>query len=113
MKKEMVSFQIQGREVTLETGEMAKQAHGSVIARTGDNVVLVTVVSNYTDAGKDFFPLTVEYAEKFYATGKVPGGYFKREGRPTNEAILNARMMDRPLRPCSRHGGSPPAAPGR
>lgn len=102
--KQSVTFQIQGRDVTLETGEIAKQAHGSVIASTGDNVVLVTVVSSYKDSDKDFFPLTVEYAEKFYATGKVPGGYFKREGRPTNEAILNARMMDRPLRPCFPEG---------
>lgn len=99
-----VSFEIQNRTVTLETGRLAKQAHGSVLATCGDNMVLVTVVSDRTMGDKDFFPLTVEYVERFYATGRVPGGYFKREGRPTTDAILNCRLIDRPLRPCFPEG---------
>ena len=104
MNKQTVSFNLQGREITLESGEMAKQTSGSVIARTGDNVVLVTVVSSTRPSDKDFFPLTVEYAERFYSTGRIPGGYFKREGRPTGDAILNCRLIDRPLRPCFPDG---------
>lgn len=102
--KQTVSFDIQGRQVTLETGRLAKQAHGSVLVTTGDNVVLVTVVSDKSSGDADFFPLTVEYAERFYSTGRIPGGYFKREGRPTTEAILNCRLIDRPLRPTFPEG---------
>ncbi len=102
--KQTVTFDLQGRQVTLETGRLAKQAHGAVLATCGDNVVLATVVSDRTGGDADFFPLTVEYAERFYSTGKVPGGYFKREGRPTNDAILNCRLLDRPLRPCFPEG---------
>jgi polyribonucleotide nucleotidyltransferase len=102
--KQTVSFDIQGRQITLETGRLAKQAHGSVLASTGDNVVLVTVVSDKTSGDADFFPLTVEYVERFYATGRIPGGYFKREGRPTQDAILNCRLIDRPLRPSFPEG---------
>ncbi|OFZ12779.1 MAG: polyribonucleotide nucleotidyltransferase [Bdellovibrionales bacterium RBG_16_40_8] len=102
--KQTVTFDLQGRQVTLETGRLAKQAHGSVLATCGDNVVLVTVVSEYQAGDADFFPLTVEYAERFYSAGRVPGGYFKREGRPTNDAILNCRLIDRPLRPCFPEG---------
>jgi polyribonucleotide nucleotidyltransferase len=102
--KQLVKFQIEGREVTLETGRLAKQADGSILVTCGDNMVLLTVVSDKTKGDKDFFPLTVEYVERFYATGRVPGGYFKREGRPTNDAILNCRLIDRPLRPCFPEG---------
>lgn len=102
--KQTVTFELQGRQVTLETGRLAKQAHGSVLVTCGDNVVLATVVSERTSGDADFFPLTVEYAERFYSTGRIPGGYFKREGRPTNDAILNCRMIDRPLRPCFPEG---------
>ncbi|MCB0351492.1 MAG: polyribonucleotide nucleotidyltransferase, partial [Bdellovibrionales bacterium] len=102
--KQTVTFDLQGRQVTLESGRLAKQADGSVLATCGDNVVLATVVSSTRDSDKDFFPLTVEYAERFYSTGRVPGGYFKREGRPTNDAILNCRLIDRPLRPCFPEG---------
>ncbi len=102
--KQTVSFDVQGRQVTLETGRLAKQAHGSVLVTTGDNAVLVTVVSDKSASDKDFFPLTVEYVERFYATGRIPGGYFKREGRPTNDAILNCRLIDRPLRPSFAEG---------
>ena len=102
--KETVSFEIQGRTVTFETGRLAKQAHGAVLVTCGDNIVLVTVVSDKSGGDADFFPLTVEYVERFYSTGRVPGGYFKREGRPTTDAILNCRLIDRPLRPCFPEG---------
>ena len=100
MKKIEKKIMLEGQEVTLETGRLAKQADGAVLASCGNNVVLVTVVSSTRESTMDFFPLMVEYSEKFYSTGKIPGGYFKREGRPTGEAILNARLIDRPLRPC-------------
>ncbi|MCB0390987.1 MAG: polyribonucleotide nucleotidyltransferase [Bdellovibrionales bacterium] len=100
MQKHEVKFELDGQEVTIETGRLAKQADGSCLVTCGNNVVLVTVVSSTRETDFDFFPLTVEYSEKFYATGKVPGGYFKREGRPTTEATLNARLIDRPIRPC-------------
>lgn len=102
--KQVVKFQIQGRDVTIETGRLAKQANGSALVTCGDNVVLVTVVSDSSKSDKDFFPMTVEYVERFYSTGKIPGGYFKREGKPTNDSVLSARMMDRPLRPCFPEG---------
>jgi polyribonucleotide nucleotidyltransferase len=90
--------------VTLETGRLAKQADGSVLVSTGNNMVLVTAVSSREASSLDFFPLTVEYQEKFYATGKIPGGYFKREGRPTTNATLTARLIDRPIRPSFPEG---------
>ncbi len=83
---------------------MAKQADGSVVVSSGNNIVLVTAVSSRKESPLDFFPLTVEYQEKFYATGKIPGGYFKREGKPTTEATLNARLIDRPIRPLFPEG---------
>ncbi len=104
MEKKEVKFEIGGREVTIESGRLAKQAHGSVLVTSGNNIVLATAVSSRRPSSFDFFPLTVEYSEKFYSTGKIPGGYFKREGRPSGEAILNCRLIDRPLRPCFPHG---------
>lgn len=103
-----VDFEIQGQKVTLETGWWAKQAHGSVKVTLGDNIVLVTMVSDRKESDMDFFPLTVEYSEKFYSTGRIPGGYFKREGRPSGDAILNCRLIDRPLRPCFPEGYNKP-----
>lgn len=91
-------------EITLETGKLAKQADGSVLAKCGNNMVLVTVVSSTNESKMDFFPLSVEYQEKFYSSGKIPGGYFKREGRPSENAILNCRLIDRPLRPMFPEG---------
>ena len=89
-----------GRELTIETGRIAKQADGAVLVRQGDTVVLVTAVSaRKPRVGADFFPLTVDYREYGYAAGRIPGGYFKREGRPTEKEILTARLTDRPLRP--------------
>jgi polyribonucleotide nucleotidyltransferase len=90
-----------GRDtLTLETGRMAKQAHGSVLATYGEVTVLATVVSDYQPKpGTDFFPLMVDYREKFYAAGKIPGGFFKREGPPTERETLTCRLIDRPIRP--------------
>ncbi len=88
-----------GREMTLETGRLAAQAHGAVTVRYGDTLCLVAVVSAKPREGIDFFPLTVDYREMAYAAGKFPGGFFKREGRPTTKEILTARAIDRPLRP--------------
>ena len=85
--KQSVNLSIGNQTIEIETGRMAKQADGSVLVTAGNNVVLVTVVSSKRDSDMDFFPLTVEYAEKFYASGKIPGGFFKREGRPTAEAM--------------------------
>ncbi len=102
--KSVVAAVVGGNEITLETGRMAKQADGSVVVRTGNNIVLVTVVSSKRETELDFFPLTCEFQEKFYSTGKIPGGYFKREGKPTSEATLTARIMDRPIRPMFPEG---------
>ncbi len=83
----------------IETGKWAKQAHGAVVVRYGDTVTLVTAVEGEPDEGRDFFPLVVDYREKTYAAGKFPGGFIKREGRPTTKEILTARLIDRPIRP--------------
>ena len=104
MTRVVKSFQYGNHEVTLETGEIAKQASGSVIAKMGDTTVLVTVVASRNSSGKDFFPLTVDYEERTYANGKIPGGFFKREGRPSEKAILTARLIDRPVRPLFADG---------
>ena len=95
-----VAVNIGGKEVTFETGKLAKQADGAVVVRSGDTMVLATAQGR-TEAreGQDFFPLTIDVEERAYAAGKIPGGFFKREGRPTERAILTARMIDRPIRP--------------
>ncbi len=94
-----------GRDLTLETGRIAKQADGAVLVRQGETMVLVTAVSEREPKeGIDFFPLTVDYREYGYAAGRIPGGYFKREGRPTEREILTARLTDRPLRPLFPEG---------
>jgi polyribonucleotide nucleotidyltransferase len=102
--KTTVTTSVGGQQITIETGRMAKQADGSVLVSCGNNMVLVTAVSSRKESTLDFFPLTIEYIEKFYATGKIPGGYFKREGKPTNDAVLTARLIDRPLRPSFPEG---------
>lgn len=100
-----VSCEFGGRKLTIETGKLAKQADGSVVVRYGDTIVLVTAVSkSELKEGIDFFPLTVEFQEKFYAAGRIPGGFFKREGRPSGDATLTARMIDRPIRPLFPEG---------
>ncbi len=103
--KHRVEMQFNGKTLSMETGEIAKQANGSVWVTYGNNVVLVTVcMDKEPKAGSDFFPLTVDYIEKMYSSGKIPGGFFKRESKPNDEAILKARMIDRPLRPLFSEG---------
>src|ERR1700692_99348 len=93
-----VSVEISGSEISFETGRMAKQASGAVLVRQGDTMVLATAVAGSL-RDVDFLPLTVDVEERMYATGKIPGSFFKREGRPGEKATLTARMIDRPLRP--------------
>ncbi|MCC6749611.1 MAG: polyribonucleotide nucleotidyltransferase [Deltaproteobacteria bacterium] len=93
------SVQIGGRELSIETGKIAKQADGSVLVRYGDTVVLVTTVADKSSKPVDFLPLTVEYTERMYAAGRIPGSYFRREGRPAVHEILSCRLIDRPIRP--------------
>lgn len=100
MKSEKIETEIRGTKLSISTGEVAKQANGSVLVRNGDTVVLAAVVADNQPAeGEDFFPLTVEYRERTYAAGKIPGGFFKREGRPADRETLTARLIDRSLRP--------------
>ncbi len=94
------TMEVQGRTLSIESGEVAKQADGAVMVRHGDTVILVTsTISDEPREGIDFFPLTVDYEERLYAVGRIPGGFIKREGKPTEKAILAARLTDRPLRP--------------
>src|SRR5437763_13509195 len=94
------SVTVGGNEITFETGKLAKQADGAVVVRSGETMVLATAMGRQEPReGADFFPLTVDVEERMYAAGKIPGGFFKREGRPTERAILTARMIDRPVRP--------------
>ena len=104
MNKIVKTFQYGQQEVRLETGATARQADGAVIASIGDTVVMVTVVGRKQAGNHDFFPLTVEFEERTYAAGKIPGGFFKREGRPSENAILNCRLIDRPIRPMFADG---------
>jgi polyribonucleotide nucleotidyltransferase len=100
MKINSVTLDVRGKELSLETGRIARQADGSVLAQYGDTIVLATAVSSKTEReGIDFFPLTIDYLEKTYSAGKIPGGFFKREGRPTEKEILTSRLIDRPMRP--------------
>ena len=99
------SFEYGQHTVTLETGVIARQADAAVLASMGDTTVLVTVVGKkVADLSRDFFPLTVNYQEKTYAAGKIPGGFFKREGRPSEDETLIARLIDRPIRPLFPNG---------
>ncbi len=100
-----VQAEIGGRIISIETGKLAKQANGAVVVRSGETVVLVTAVAAKTgQKGIDFFPLMVEYREKAYAAGKIPGGFFKREGKPGDHEVLTARLIDRPIRPLFPEG---------
>jgi polyribonucleotide nucleotidyltransferase len=101
---EQVSLDLGGRKLTLETGKIARQAHGAVVARYGDTVVLATACMDNKATEKDFLPLTVDYREYTYSAGKIPGGFFKREGRPSEREILTSRLTDRPLRPLFPEG---------
>ena len=105
MSKRVFEFDFRGRKIIVENGEMAKQANGAVLVRYGDTVVLSTVVvKKEANLLSDFFPLMVIYQEKLYSVGKIPGGFIKREGKPTDAATLAARMIDRPMRPMFRDG---------
>src|SRR5882724_1149201 len=89
-----------GRTLTLETGRMARQADGAVLVTYGESQVLCTVVGAKADKpGQDFFPLSVHYMEKYYASGRMPGGFFKRESKPSENEVLTSRLIDRPIRP--------------
>jgi len=100
LESKEIKINLNGKIINIETGKIAKQAAGSIVVTCEETVVLVTVTSsNETREGIDFFPLMVDYEEKFYAAGKIPGGFFKREGRPSKNAILTSRLIDRPLRP--------------
>src|SRR5512142_654962 len=97
---EKITFQVGATPITIETGKLAKQADGSVTVQLGETIVLVAAVAaTSAKPGQEFFPLTVDYREKAAAAGKFPGGYFKREGRPTEKEILTCRFIDRPIRP--------------
>ncbi len=105
MKQEIAVELSSGQKITFETGRLAKQAHGSALVRIGDNVVLATAVANQDPReGIDFFPLTVDYREYTYAGGRIPGGFIKREGRPSEREILTSRQIDRPVRPLFPEG---------
>src|SRR5437762_7638881 len=94
-----VTVDVGGRTLILETGKIAKQANGAIVARYGDTVVLTTACMASQVNDRDFLPLTVDYRENTYSAGKIPGGFFKREGRPSEKEILTSRLIDRPLRP--------------
>jgi len=97
---ECVQIEIDGRQFSLEAGRVARQSNGAVWVRYGDTVVLVTAVaSKQPREGIDFFPLTVDYQERAYAAGMIPGGFFKREGRPRDQETITSRLIDRPIRP--------------
>src|SRR5712692_3364322 len=99
-RRAQVSVQVGNQEITFETGKLAKQADGAVLVRSGETMVLATAVGrSEAREGADFFPLTIDVEERMYAAGKIPGGFFKREGRASERATLTARMIDRPIRP--------------
>jgi polyribonucleotide nucleotidyltransferase len=104
MSKQVFSLDFYGKNLTVEVGELAKQANGSVLIRYNDTVILSTVVAGKTPKDFDFFPLTVTYEEKLYSVGKIPGGFLKREGRPSEHGTLTSRMIDRPIRPLFADG---------
>ncbi|MGE5702432.1 MAG: polyribonucleotide nucleotidyltransferase, partial [Clostridia bacterium] len=97
-------FELAGRPLKLEFGKIAKQAQGSVLVRYGDTAILSAVTVSKEPKPLDFFPLTVNYEERLYAVGKIPGGFIKREGRPSEKAILASRLIDRPIRPLFPEG---------
>src|ERR1019366_4396110 len=101
---DQVSIALGSNTLSIECGRVAKQANGAAYVRFGDTVVLATACSTNPREGIDFFPLTVDYREYTYAAGKIPGGFFKREGRPTEKEILTSRLTDRPIRPLFPEG---------
>ena len=103
-EKKVYTTELAGRELTVEIGQMAKQASGAALIRYEDTVVLSTAVGSEKPSTLPFFPLTVNYEEKMYSVGKIPGGFIKREGRPSENATLTARLIDRPIRPMFPEG---------
>ena len=103
-EKKVFKFDFRGREIIVETGQLAKQASGSVLVRYGDTAVLSASVMSKNASTADFFPLTINYQEKLYSVGKIPGGFIKREGKPTDQATLASRLIDRPIRPLFAEG---------
>ena len=103
-EKQIFSLDWAGRNLTVEVGQLAKQANGAVLVRYGDTAVLSTATASKDPKNLDFFPLTVNYEERLYAVGKIPGGFIKREGRPSEKAILASRLIDRPIRPLFADG---------
>ena len=103
-EKKVFKLDFRGREIIVETGQLAKQASGSVLVRYGDTAVLSTSVMSKNASTADFFPLTINYQEKLYSVGKIPGGFIKREGKPTDQATLASRLIDRPIRPLFAEG---------
>ena len=103
-EKKIFKFNFRGRTITVETGELAKQANAAVLVRYEDTAILSACVMSNKATTADFFPLTINYQEKFYSVGKIPGGFIKREGRPTEQAVLAARLIDRPIRPLFAEG---------
>ena len=101
-----VTVEVGGRDLILETGKIAKQANGAITARYGDTIVLTTACMAPIANDRDFLPLTVDYRENTYSAGKIPGGFFKREGRPTEKEIITSRLTDRPIRPMFPEGWS-------
>ncbi len=100
MQEQKVELELGGQTLTISTGKMAKLAGGSALVRLGDTIVLVAAsAAKNASPNRDFVPLTVDYRERTYAAGKIPGGFFKREGRPSEKEILTSRLIDRPLRP--------------
>lgn len=103
-EKHVFTIDWAGRTLTVETGQLAKQANGAVMIRYGDTAVLSTATASKEPKPLDFFPLTVNYEERLYAVGKIPGGFIKREGRPSEKAVLASRLIDRPIRPLFADG---------
>ena len=99
MSKVTHEFDLYGKHYSFETGELAKQATGAVVVKQGDTILLTTAVISKEKRDLDFFPLTVDFIEKMYAVGRIPGGYLKREARPSEKGTLTARLVDRPIRP--------------
>ena len=104
MEERKFELDFRGRKIVVEVGELAKQANAACLVRYGDTAILSACVMSNKATSADFFPLTINYQEKFYSVGKIPGGFIKREGRPTEQAVLAARLIDRPIRPLFAEG---------
>ena len=104
MEERKFELDFRGRKIVVEVGRLAKQANAACLVRYNDTAILTASVMSKNTTSADFFPLTINYQEKLYSVGKIPGGFIKREGRPTEQAILAARLIDRPIRPLFADG---------